>query len=106
MTNNDGLKKIGDLFNEKKYRQADPAGRSQHLPSYPWQDLALRVIQELGVPDFKRSAVFKICKLKPRINIEKYLNDTKELCHSGEKWKYFFKIAGGKNGELKFKVHR
>lgn len=83
-----GLEKIGDLLAGKK---------SKKLPKYAWQDLALRVIKELSIPDFKRSAVFKVCKQKPRAYIEKSLNDTKELCQSGEKWKYFFKlIAGGK----------
>ncbi|MFA5109027.1 MAG: hypothetical protein WC458_00565 [Patescibacteria group bacterium] len=61
-------------------------------PAYPWQDLALRVIAELGVPGFKRNSVFKACKEKPGYQIETALNDTKELCKSGAKWKYFFKI--------------
>lgn len=86
-----GLEKIGDLFNQPK---------RQRLPSYVWQDLALRVIQELNIPEFKRSAVFKVCKQKSRIYIEKCLNDTKELCQTGEKWKYFFKLISG-NGKKK-----
>jgi len=61
-------------------------------PAYPWQDLALRIIKELSVPGFKRSAVFKVCKEKPASRIELALNDTKELCRDGAKWKYFFKI--------------
>ncbi|HZJ41263.1 MAG TPA: hypothetical protein VFD16_03300 [Candidatus Saccharimonadales bacterium] len=61
-------------------------------PAYPWQDLALRVIKELGIPDFKRSSVFKACKNLPINVIELALNDTKELCKTGAKWKYFFKI--------------
>lgn len=61
-------------------------------PAYPWQDLALRIIKELGIPNFKRSAVFKVCKDKPSHVVEKALIDTKELCQSGQKWKYFFKI--------------
>lgn len=61
-------------------------------PAYPWQDLALRVIKELGIPDFKRSSVFKACKNLPINIIEMALNDTKELCKTGAKWKYFFKI--------------
>jgi len=86
-----GLEKIGDLF----------AGRqNKKMPAYAWQDLALRVIRELNVPNFKRSAVFKICKEKPRIFIEKCLNDTKELCREGEAWKYFFKVAGGGSKKL------
>lgn len=65
-------------------------------PAYPWQDLALRIIKELAIPDFKRSAVFKVCKDKPANVIEMALNDTKELCKTGAKWKYFFKIIDEK----------
>jgi hypothetical protein len=65
-------------------------------PAYPWQDLALRIIQDLGIPGFKRGAVFKVCKEKPANQIEIALNDTKELCKSGAKWKYFFKIIDQK----------
>ncbi|MFA5023794.1 MAG: hypothetical protein WC523_02450 [Patescibacteria group bacterium] len=61
-------------------------------PAYPWQDLALRLIKELHIPEFKRSAVFKVCKEKPAHEIEIALNDTKELCKTGAAWKYFFKI--------------
>ena len=61
-------------------------------PAYEWQDLALRVIAEIGAPAFKRSAVFKICKNYPKIMVEQALNDTKELCKTGQSWKYFFKI--------------
>jgi len=61
-------------------------------PAYQWQDLALRIISELGIPNFKRNSVFKICKEQPKEKIEKALNDTKELCKTGEKWKYFFKV--------------
>jgi len=78
-----GLEPIGDLLAGKKAKK---------MPTYVWQDLALRVIKELSIPEFKRSAVFKVCKQRPRIIIEKALNDTKELCHGGEPWKYFFKI--------------
>lgn len=63
-------------------------------PAHQWQDLALRVVQELNVPLFKRNSVFQVCKKLPRNFIEKCLNDTKELCKTGEKWKYFFKIVG------------
>jgi len=65
-------------------------------PAYPWQDLALRVIKELGIPGYKRSAVFKACKEKPSSEIMIALNDTKELAHSGAAWKYFFKIIDQK----------
>ncbi len=85
-----GMEKIGDLFSAKKAKK---------MPTYVWQDLALRVIKELSIPEFKRGSVFKICKLKPRVIVEKALNDTKELCHDGESWKYFFKVIGAKNDD-------
>jgi hypothetical protein len=65
-------------------------------PSYPWQDLALRIIKELSIPEFKRSAVFKVCRDWPAYRVEIALNDTKELCKTGAKWKYFFKIIDQK----------
>ena len=86
-----GPEKLGDLFSQRQNKK---------MPAYAWQDLALRIIKDLNIPDFKRSAVFKVCKLKPRIYIEKCLNDTKELCRQGEKWKYFFKIVGGQGRKL------
>ena len=61
-------------------------------PQYEWQDFALRIIKELNIPKFKRSAIFKVCKDSPRPFLEKCLNDTKELCQQGEKWRYFFKL--------------
>ncbi|MBI5765814.1 hypothetical protein HZA71_01140 [Candidatus Falkowbacteria bacterium] len=84
---NKGPEKLGDLFNIK----------SQKPPAYEWQDLALRIIKELSIPDFKRGSVFKVCKENQKSYIEKCLNDTKELCKTGAKWKYFFKLAGDKD---------
>jgi len=78
---------FADIF---KAKQAKPMVKA---PAYSWQDLALRVIKELNIPNFKRSAVFKICKEKSAQTIERAINDTKELCQSGDKWKYFFKIV-------------
>jgi hypothetical protein len=67
--------------------------QSKKAPAYPWQELALRVIKELSIPNFKRGAVFKVCKnLAPNL-VERAMNDTKELCNNGAAWKYFFKIA-------------
>ena len=66
--------------------------KTEKAPAYQWQDLALRVIKELHIPNFKRSAVFKVCKDNSRAVIEQALNDTKELCNTGNKWQYFFKI--------------
>jgi len=78
------MENIADLLKARQTKKA---------PAYPWQDLALRVIQQLGIPAFKRGAVFKICKnLSPTL-VERAMNDTKELCQTGAAWKYFFKIA-------------
>ena len=66
--------------------------KSVKPPAHKWQELALRVIEELKIPINKKNSVFKICKSKSRNIVEQALNDTKELCRSGEKWKYFFKI--------------
>jgi hypothetical protein len=79
----DKFKSFADIIGAKK---------TVKPPAYPWQDLALRVIKELGIPGFKRAAVFKMCKEKTEQKILLAMNDTKELCQSGAKWKYFFKI--------------
>lgn len=80
-----GPLKIGDIFNARK-----PAIKP---PTYEWQDFALRIINDLGVPNFKRNSVFKICKDNPKETVEKAINETKELCKTGERWKYFFKVV-------------
>ena len=61
-------------------------------PAYQWQELALRIIDELDIPSAKRNAVFLVCKKYPKNFIEKCFNDTKELCKTDDKWKYFFKL--------------
>ncbi len=78
---------FADIIKSKKTAKA---------PAYPWQDLALRVIKELSIPGFKRGAVFKVCKENPSNIVELAMNDTKELCKSGVRWKYFFKIIDQK----------
>ncbi|MFA6409996.1 MAG: hypothetical protein WCW26_00255 [Candidatus Buchananbacteria bacterium] len=65
-------------------------------PAYQWQDLALKIINELNIPPPKKNSVFLVCKKYPKEFIEKCLNDTKELCQTTEKWKYFFKIISKK----------
>jgi len=75
--------KIGDIL--KNQTRVKP-------PAYEWQDMALRVIKELKIPNDKRSAVFKVCKIRHKMFIEQCLNDTKELALK-EKWRYFFKLA-------------
>lgn len=82
-----GFEQLGDIFKAKQTKKP---------PAYEWQDFALRIIKELGIPNFKRSAVFKVCKENPRAYIEKCLNETKELCRTGAKWKYFFKLISQK----------
>jgi hypothetical protein len=83
-----GFEKLDDLMGR---------GRKRKPPAYQWQELALRVINELGMPNKKRSAVFKVCKENNKNFIERCLNDTKELCHTGQCWKYFFKLISAKN---------
>lgn len=61
-------------------------------PTFQWQELALKIIQEFDVPTNKKSSVFKVCKQHSKLIIERALSDTKELCKSGEKWRYFFKV--------------
>lgn len=86
----DGFQKIGDVFSKAKLvKPVKP-------PAHPWQELALRIIKELSVPGNKRNSVFMVCKKYPKAFIEMSLNDTKELCKTGEAWKYFFKIIAGK----------
>lgn len=61
-------------------------------PAYEWQDLALRVIQDLGIPGFKRNSVFKVCRDFPKEYILRAMADTKELASGTDQWRYFFKI--------------
>ena len=85
----DKINKIGDIF--KNQKRVKP-------PAYEWQDLALRIIKELGIPADKRSAVFKACKMHHKMFIEQCLNDTKELAEK-EKWRYFFKLVNQQNSK-------
>lgn len=87
MENKQEPQKIGDILKARQTKKP---------PAYEWQELALRIIKELSIPAFKRNSVFKVCKEKPKQEIIKALDDTKELCHSGVAWKYFFKIIDQK----------
>ena len=82
------FKSFGDLMQNRA-----PVKKA---PAYQWQDLALRIIQELDVPKEKRNSIFRVCKKYSKQHTEKALNDTKELCKSGEKWRYFFKVVEAK----------
>lgn len=89
MKNDTGPQKISFILNNV----TENIAKKPKPPAYQWQDLALRIIKELGIPSFKRNSVFKACKDNSKDFIEKCLNDTKELCKDGEKWKYFFKLV-------------
>jgi len=78
------FEKISHIFQNKK--------KIIKPPAYQWQDLALRIIEDLKVPPFKKNSVFKICKENGHEFVEKCLDDTKELAQ-GENWKYFFKLV-------------
>ena len=80
---NEGPQKLSELLKIPKQKKP---------PAYQWQDLALKIITELAVPRFKRNSVFRVCKENSQAVIERALNDTKELCKTGERWKYFFKV--------------
>jgi hypothetical protein len=88
MPKEENFKSFGDLMKKRVAKKP---------PAYQWQELALRIIQELNVPNDKRGSVFRACKQYSRAIVEKALNDTKELCQSGEQWRYFFKIIGKKS---------
>ena len=89
MQEDKGPQGIKDILAKKKPMK-EPAIKP---PAYPWQDLALIIIKELNVPNFKRGAVFKVCKENPEHFIKGCLSDTKDLCKTGERWKYFFKLV-------------
>jgi hypothetical protein len=95
---NSGFQTLGDIFQAKK----ESKQATIKSPAYQWQDLALKIIKDLKIPSFKRNSVFKICKEYPRAFVESCVTDTKELCETGEKWKYFFKVvADQKNKDNK-----
>jgi hypothetical protein len=51
----------------------------------------------LNIPNNKRGSVFRVCKQNTRQIVERAMNDTKELCKTGEKWRYFFKVIDKKS---------
>jgi len=78
------MQQISDIFKSKK--------KPEKTPAYQWQDLALRIIQELAIPQSKRNSVFKVCKEYDKNYIEKCMDDTKELAQGSGRWRYFFKL--------------
>jgi hypothetical protein len=83
---NKGFEDLGAIFAARSQMKA------KKPPAHEWQDLALQIIQELSVPGFKRNSIFKVCKDNDKIAVLRALNDTKELCKSGQKWAYFLKV--------------
>lgn len=83
---------IQNIFKSKPHIKA---------PAYAWQDMALKIINELGVPNFKRSSVFKVCKELDRNFVEKCFDDTKELAKGKDAWRYFFKLTSQKENNPK-----
>jgi len=83
----ENLKSFGELMKNRVVKKA---------PAFEWQDLALRIINELNIPNNKRSSVFRVCKQSTKQIVERAMNDTKELCKTGEKWRYFFKLIDKK----------
>lgn len=86
MQQDNGFQNLGSIFasrlQEKKVKP----------PAHEWQDLALKIISEFSVPNFKRNSIFKVCKNNDKIAVERALNDTRELCKGGQKWLYFLKV--------------
>jgi len=99
-----GFQKLGDYLTGAKNPRKKP-------PAYEWQDLALKVIKLLNIPSFKKNSVFKAVKDLPKSVIETAMNDTLELCETGEKWRYFFKIIdnyqfGAKGDQAEARVYK
>jgi len=84
------IKSFGELMKNRTAKKP---------PAYQWQDLALTVIKELEIPN-KRSSIFQVCKKYSRQTVLKAMNDTKELCKTGEKWRYFFKIINKTSSDM------
>ena len=87
MEKKENLKSFGELIKSRVVKKA---------PAFEWQDLALQVINELNIPNNKRNSVFRVCKQNTKQIVERAMNDTKELCKTGEKWRYFFKLIDKK----------
>ena len=85
------LQSFKDIFAAKQ-----PAKKP---PTYQWQDLALQIIKDLGIPPAKRNSVFQVCKKYDRARLLNALNDTKELAQGRENWRYFFKIIQSTNSQ-------
>ncbi len=84
MKKDEDIQNVGQIFLNRSIKKA---------PAHEWQDLALKIINDLNIPNFKRSSVFKICKNKDKQFVLNCVNDTKELCKTDDKWKYFFKLT-------------
>lgn len=74
MATNKEFEKIGNLFNKKT--AAKP-------PAYQWQDLALRVIKELSIPDVKKAPCLKLAKKSRKISLKAALTTRKNFARQG-----------------------
>ena len=93
------MESLSEIFaKQKNIKKTKP-------PAYSWQELALTIIKDLDVPHFKKSSVFKICRDLSENKVKIALNDTKELCKSGSKWQYFFKVAADLKSKNKLKTN-
>lgn len=81
----DDPQSLGDIFNLKREEKKPPA--------YRWQELALKIINDLNIPNFKKSSIFKVCRDRPSEFVLRCFNDTKELCKTKDKWRYFLKVV-------------
>jgi len=97
MEKKESLKSFGELIKNRVIKKA---------PAYQWQDLALQVINELNIPNNKRGSVFRVCKQYTKQIVERAMNDTKELCKTGEKWRYFFKLIDKKLDDINTKKNQ
>jgi len=86
------MQQISDIFKDKKKSPPEII----KAPAYQWQDMALRIIKELAIPQSKKNSVFKVCKDYDKNYVEKCLDDTKELAQGSGQWRYFFKLVAEK----------
>ena len=70
MTVNTGPEKLSQLIKKRTIKKP---------PAYRWQDLALRVIEELAIPKSKRNSVFKVCKDNSKNYVE--LRNCPDYCN-------------------------
>ena len=86
------MQQIADIFSARGGYASGGKNKAK-APAYQWQDLALRIVEELAIPQSKKNSVFKVCKDYDKNFVEKCLDDTKELAQGSARWRYFFKLV-------------